>query len=65
LTSSDKTVKDFENTGKNINMIIEEVENINDISSTNADDIGNIAQASKNLSTLTSELDSKLAIFKT
>jgi methyl-accepting chemotaxis protein len=65
VNSSDKTVKDFENTGKNINMIIEEVENINDISSTNADDIENIAQASKNLSTLTSELDSKLAIFKT
>jgi methyl-accepting chemotaxis protein len=65
VNSSDKTVKDFENTGKNINMIIEEVENINDISSTNADDVDNIAQASKNLSTLTSELDSKLAIFKT
>ena len=28
VNSSDKPVKDFENTGKNINMIIEEVENI-------------------------------------
>ena len=65
VNTSDKTVKDFEDTGKNINVIIGQVENINKISVTNASNVEDIAEAAKYLNTLTSHLDSKLAIFKT
>ena len=62
---SDKTVKDFESASKNINIIVDKVENINDISSTNAKSVEEIVQAAENLSTLTNNLNSELETFKT
>jgi len=65
VTASDKTVQDFENTGKNIQMIVVNVEEINDISSTNARSVEEIASASEHLNSLTEDLNSKLERFKT
>lgn len=65
VTASDKTVQDFENTGKNIQMIVTNVEDINLISSTNARSVEEIAAASEHLNSLTEDLNSKLERFKT
>jgi methyl-accepting chemotaxis protein len=62
---SDKTVKDFQGASQNINIIVDKIENINDISSTNAKSVEEIAQAAENLSTLTNNLNSELETFKT
>ena len=65
VQASDSTVKDFESTGKNVDVIIDKVKNINDISSTNARSVEEIAAAAEHLNTLTNELNSKLETFKT
>ncbi len=65
VEASDSTVKDFEDTGKNVDTIIGKVENINEISSTNARSVEEIAAAAEHLNTLTNELNSKLETFKT
>jgi len=65
VIASDKTVKDFEETGRNVEVIIEKVENINEISSTNARSVEEIAAAAEHLNTLTNDLNSKLETFKT
>ena len=65
VTASDKTVLDFENTGKNIEMIVTNVDDINEISSTNARSVEEIASASEHLNSLTEDLNSKLERFKT
>jgi len=62
---SDKTVQDFENTGKNIEVIVDKVEKINEISSTNARNVEEIAAAAEHLNTLTNELNTKLETFNT
>ncbi len=65
VQASDSTVKDFESTGENVDVIIDKVKNINDISSTNARSVEEIAAAAEHLNTLTNELNSKLETFKT
>ena len=65
VVSSDKTVKDFETTGKNIELIVRKVEGINEISSTNARSVEEIAAAAEHLNTLTDELNSQLEVFGT
>jgi len=65
VNASDKTVKDFENTGKNIEIIVSKVEAINEISSTNARSVEEIAAAAEHLNGLTNELNSKLETFRT
>ena len=65
VNASDKTVKDFEDTGKNVEIIIKKVENINEISSTNAKSVEEIAAATEHLNTLTNDLNYKLETFKT
>ena len=65
VQASDKTVKDFANTGKNIEIIVHKVEDINEISSTNARSVEEIAAAAEHLNGLTNELNSKLEIFNT
>lgn len=62
---SDKTVNDFETTGKNVEAIVEKVEKINTISSTNARSVEEIAAAAEHLNTLTNDLNSQLEIFRT
>ena len=65
MDASDRTVRDFENTGKNIENILNKIVNINDISTKNARSVEEIAAASEHLNTLTTDLNSKLEIFKT
>ena len=62
---SDKTVTDFENTGKNIEIISTQVSKINEISSLNAHNIEEIASAAEHLNSMTSDLHSKLEKLKT
>jgi len=65
VNASDRTVKDFENTGKNVEVIVSKVEQINEISSTNARSVEEIAAAAEHLNTLTNDLNSKLETFRT
>ena len=62
---SDKTVKDFETTGKSISNIVGKIEEINDISSTNARSVEEIAAAAEHLNNMTDDLNHKLETFKT
>ena len=63
--ASDKTVKDFENTGKNIELIVGKVEEVNQISSTNARSVEEIASVAEHLNSMTNDLNSKLENFHT
>jgi len=65
VIASEETVKDFENTGKNVEIIVAKVEEINKLSSTNARSVEEIAAAAEHLNTMTNELNSKLETFKT
>jgi len=65
VEASDSTVKDFINTGKNVSIIVDKVDEINVISSTNARSVEEISEAAKHLNTLTNELNSELETFKT
>ena len=65
VKASEQTVADFENTGKNIGEIVTKVENVNEISSTNARSIEEIAAAAEHLNSLTDKLNTKLGTFKT
>ncbi|MDF1874263.1 methyl-accepting chemotaxis protein [Sulfurimonas sp. SAG-AH-194-I05] len=62
---TDKTVNDFEKTGQDIDQIVHKIEDINTLSSTNARSVEEIVYASEHLNTMTEELNSKLATFRT
>jgi methyl-accepting chemotaxis protein len=62
---SDKTVKDFEYTGKSISSIVEKVEEIKAISSTNARSVEEIASAAEHLNSMTKGLNEQLESFRT
>ncbi|MBU0633401.1 methyl-accepting chemotaxis protein [bacterium] len=63
--ASDKTVKDFENTGVHIENIAKNISEVNSMSTLNARNVEEIASAAKHLNILTSELTSKLEHFRT
>lgn len=65
VKASDKTVDDFEKTGKNIEYIVSQVSQINEISSQNARNVEEIASAAEHLNSMTDELHAKLEEFKT
>lgn len=65
LRASDKTVKDFEKTGKNVAFIVLQVSDINKISSQNARNVEEIAAAAEHLNAMTDELHAKLELFRT
>ena len=62
---SDTTVSKFESTGERVKRIVEKVDQINEISSTNARSVEEIASATEHLNKLTTNLNSKLQTFKT
>ena len=62
---NDKSVQDFENTGKQINNILFGVKKINAISIENSKSVEDIMVAAEHLNDMTSDLSSKLAQFKT
>ncbi|WP_294885011.1 MULTISPECIES: methyl-accepting chemotaxis protein [unclassified Sulfurimonas] len=63
--ASDKTVSDFEKTGRDIEHVVSQVSQINEISSKNARNVEEIAAAAKHLNTMTDELHAKLELFHT
>lgn len=65
VSATDKTVDDFELTGKGIKQIVSQVEEVNKISSQNARSVEEIAAASSHLNTLTETLNIKLSQFRT
>ncbi|MCW8954729.1 MAG: methyl-accepting chemotaxis protein [Sulfurimonas sp.] len=65
VKASDHTVEDFERTGKNVEIIVGKIEEINSISAVNARNVEEIAAAAEHLNTLTNELNSKLEVFNT
>ena len=65
VEASERTVQDFEKTGKNVEIIVSKVEEINELSSTNARSVEEIAAAAEHLNTMTNELNSKLETFRT
>ena len=62
---NENTVQDFEETGKNVAIIVEKVAKVNDISSTNARSVEEIAIASEHLNSMTDNLNIKLESFRT
>jgi methyl-accepting chemotaxis protein len=62
---NDKTVNDFEKTGENIQTIVNQISQINQISSHNARSVEEIAAAAEHLNSMTDTLHSKLEVFKT
>lgn len=65
VKTTDKTVEDFEKTGKSVEAIVMQVSQINTISSANARSVEEIAAAAKYLNTMTDNLHAKLEIFRT
>jgi len=65
VAANDKTVRDFEKTGKNVEDIAHKVSAINEISATNARNVEEIAAAAEHLNSMTEELNAKLEIFRT
>gem|GEM_PF-337930 len=65
VAATDKTVSDFEATGKSVQEIAQKVSSINEISSTNARNVEEIAAAAEHLNSMTEELNSKLELFRT
>ncbi len=63
--AAEKTVDDFEQTGNDVNVIVEKIEQINDISSSSARSVEEIAGAAEHLNKMTEELNAQLEIFKT
>ncbi|MGM0534273.1 MAG: methyl-accepting chemotaxis protein, partial [Campylobacterota bacterium] len=65
VSSSEKSVQDFIQTGNNVDTIVEEVEKINKLSANNARSVEEIASAASHLGSVTDDLNTKLAQFKT
>jgi methyl-accepting chemotaxis protein len=65
VEATDKTVIDFEKTGKDVEKVVARIEDINQLSSKNFQSVEEIVQASKHLTQLTNELNSELATFRT
>ncbi|MFA6195845.1 MAG: methyl-accepting chemotaxis protein [Sulfurimonas sp.] len=63
--ATDKTVDDFEKTGRNVESIVAQVSEINKISSQNARSVEEIASAAQHLNSMTDDLHVKLEIFRT
>lgn len=65
VRASDKTVSDFEKTGKDVDEIVSQVSQINEISSNNARSVEEIAAAADHLNSMTDSLHEKLETFRT
>ena len=63
--STDKAVSDFDRTSKNVDIIVNKMDEINTISTSNARSVEEIASASEHLNTLTDGLNKKLEQFYT
>ena len=62
---SDTMINDYIKTGKNVDIIVNKVININDISTENARSVEEIAGAAEHLNSMTEKLNTTLGLFKT
>jgi methyl-accepting chemotaxis protein len=65
VKATDKTVDDFQKTGKDVDTIVVQISEINKLSSQNARNVEEIASASDHLNSMTDSLHAKLEAFKT
>jgi methyl-accepting chemotaxis protein len=65
VKASDRTVRDFEKTGTDVQSIVTQITQINDISSQNARNVEEIAAAADHLNAMTDDLHAKLETFRT
>jgi len=65
VQATDDTVNNFADTGNNLKLIVEKVEQINSISAENARNVEEIAGATEHLNTQTNDLNTKLQVFRT
>lgn len=65
VKASDKTVSDFEKTGKDVESIVAQITEINKLSSQNARNVEEIAAAADHLNSMTDDLHAKLETFRT
>jgi len=65
VNANDKTVQDFENTGKDIETIVSQMEEVNQISSLNGENVEEIAAGVEHLNSMTSQLNAQLETFRT
>ncbi len=65
VQSSDDTVKDFETTSKNIEDIVSKIQKVDEISSSNARSVEEIASANQHLNDMINRLNHELEQFKT
>ena len=65
VNASDKTVNDFEKTGRDVESIVLQVSEINKLSSQNARNVEEIASAADHLNSMTDDLHAKLEAFRT
>ena len=63
--TTENTIDDYLNTGKEIEKIIEKISKINKISTDNIRNVEEIASAAENLSKMTETLNHKLGEFRT
>jgi len=65
VSANDKTVKDFENTGKDIDTIVSQMQTVNQISSVNEKSVEEIVSTVEHLNSMTAELNTQLETFRT
>ena len=63
--ATQKTVNDYEKTGKNVKDMVKKVEEVNSISESSAKSVEEITSASEHLNKMTEELSVQLELFKT
>jgi len=63
--ASDKTVRDFEKTGQNIDIIVDKITEVSSTSSDNSRSVEEIAAAAEHLNSMTEILNSQLESFRT
>jgi methyl-accepting chemotaxis protein len=64
-TVNEKMIGDYIQTGKNVDLIVNKVVNINDFSGENSRSVEEIAAAAEHLNSMTEKLNSTLGLFKT
>jgi methyl-accepting chemotaxis protein len=64
INDASKTVDDFADTSKKVQSIVSEIDEVNQISSSNVESVENVSTASGHLHTMTEKLNSELEKFK-
>lgn len=65
VDTSARTVQDFKNTGQNVDIIVQQIDEINALSTQNAKSVEEIGSAAEHLNAMTKKLHKKLSTFQT